>query len=138
MDDLYRFLNSLISKPFVWGECDCMIVLADWVKVVHGFDPAIDLRYTYDSAPSCQRATGYFTDPVATVARFAEDIARLPRTDKPVKGDIGVVEVPTDGKLQLAGAIFTGKSWAIKAPQGATTMIPYSVAAAWSVGYVQN
>ena len=63
---------------------------------------------------------------------------RPTRTDKPVKGDIGVVEVPTDGKLQLAGAIFTGKSWAIKAPQGATTMIPYSVAAAWSVGYVQN
>lgn len=135
MDDLYKEINSWLAKPFVWGECDCMLVLADWVLRVTGKDPAIDMRYTYDSKFSCQRETGYFTDPVGTVARCFEQNAGLKRTDHPVKGDVGVVEVPVDGKIEAAGGIFTGKSWAVKAPQGATTLQPIRVLAAWSVGY---
>lgn len=135
MDALYKEIHSWLSKPFIWGERDCMIVLGDWVKTVHGIDPVADIRYAYDSQFSCQRLTGFFTDPVGTVAKFAEEKAGLKRTENPVKGDVGVIEVPVDGKLQPAGAIFTGKSWAVKAPQGATTITPIRVLAAWSVGY---
>ena len=135
MDTLHRHINTWLSKPFIWGECDCMLVLADWVWLVTGSDPAKDLRYTYDSKFSCQRVTGFYSDPVGTVARFAEVNAGLARTETPVKGDIGIVEVPVDGSIQMAGAIFTGKSWALKAPHGATTMRPVRVVVAWSVGY---
>jgi hypothetical protein len=135
MDTLHKHINSWLSKPFIWGECDCMLVLADWVLLVTGKDPAHDMRYTYDSRMSCQRETGYFTDPVKTVARCFEQNAGLQRTDNPVKGDVGVVEVPVDGRIQMAGGLFTGKSWAFKAPHGATTMQPIRVVAAWSVGY---
>lgn len=135
MDLLYRELHHWLSRPFVWGECDCMIVLGDWVKAVKGIDPVEEIRYTYDSKFSCQRATGFFTDPVGVVRRFAEEKAGLSPTDDPVKGDVGVIEVPVDGKLEAAGAIFTGKSWAVKAPFGTTTTQPIRVLAAWSVGY---
>lgn len=135
MDLLYREINGWIGKPFIWGERDCMIVLGDWVQKVHGFDPVADLRFTYDSAGSCQRQTRFFTDPVAAVARFAEDICGFQRVEEPSKGDVGVLRVPVDGKMQPVGGLFTGHSWAVKAPMGASTIQPHEVLAIWGVGY---
>lgn len=135
MDKLYRFLNLQIGKPFIWGENDCCLILADWIREVYEFDPAEHLRFTYDSASSCQRYTKFFTDPVSVVSSMAEGICNFSRTPKPVKGDVGVLYLPVEKKMSPVGGIFTGKSWAVKAPGGVTTLQPYEIKAIWSVGY---
>jgi len=135
MDRLYRFLNQQIGRPFVWGENDCCLILADWIREVYGYDPAEHLRFTYDSASSCQRHTRFFTNPVSVVASMAEDVCNFSRTDSFVKGDVGILYLPVDKKMTPVGGIFTGKSWAVKAPDGVTTLQPHEIKAVWGVGY---
>lgn len=136
MTPLYREIHRWLALPFEWGVTDCMIVLGDWIHAIHGIDPVADLRYSYDSPSSCQRVTGFFSDPVATVARFAEGNAGLERrAGEPVKGDVGVLKIGT-GRMEVAGGLFTGKSWAVKAPHGATTLRPLEVLAVWDSRYV--
>ncbi|AXQ98018.1 DUF6950 family protein [Pseudoalteromonas piscicida] len=37
---LHAYLESCWHKPFKFGEFDCCLFVADWIKYVHGFDPA--------------------------------------------------------------------------------------------------
>ena len=46
---LSAFLEASIDKPFVWGECDCMIFCADAILEMTGLDKAYDVRGTYDT-----------------------------------------------------------------------------------------
>lgn len=138
MTPLYQEMHRWLGMPFIWGESDCMIVLGDWIERIHGIDPVADLRYTYDSPGTCQRMTGFFTDPVSTVAEFAEVKAGLVRRDGlACKGDVGVLRIG-GGRMDVAGGLFTGKSWAVKAPNGATTLKPLEVLAVWDSRYEQG
>lgn len=44
-----QFLRERNSVPFEYGKNDCMILPADVVKLLTGFDPAEDLRGTYST-----------------------------------------------------------------------------------------
>jgi len=127
-------INTWIGRPFVWGECDCMLVLADWVAEVRGVDPAAEIRGQYWDALSCERLTGFITAPVEAAARFF-DTAGLERTDTPARGDIGVLRLA--GERHAVGALWNGAAWIMKGEAGATSRRAdmVEVLAIWGVGY---
>lgn len=139
MTPLFQELHRWMSLPFIWGETDCMLVLADWIAKVHGVDPAAHIRGTYDSPGSCQRETGFLRAPVEAVERCLATIGGLPRVDTALPGDIAVIVLPNGrGGTMAVGAIWTGTTWGCKGPEGTTTISPRLVAdvlAIWGVGY---
>ncbi|MBT9387015.1 hypothetical protein KM176_24455 [Pseudooceanicola sp. CBS1P-1] len=146
MTPLYTFLHRQMSVPFVWGGfgggSDCMLMLADWFADCHGHDPAEELRFAYDSAPSCQRATRFFSDPVAVVAHVAERRGGLARVAAPQKGDIAVLRFVDAGRAVSVGGICLGNAWAMKT-EGARgggvhtrDAALVEVLAAWGMHYV--
>ena len=138
MTPLYQEMHRWARTPFVWGETDCMLCLADWVLRVKGVDPAAHIRQMYDGPGSCQRETGFLRDPVAAVEACLATIGGLPRVDDPEPGDVAIVKaVGTDGRIASCGAIWLGDAWGCKGQRGTTTLKPHlvEVVAIWGVGY---
>lgn len=134
MSPLYQEINSWLSTPFDWATANCAFVAADWVLRVRGVDPAARWRWTFDDAGSCQRATGFFSDPVSVVdAALAE--VHIQRGNDLRAGDVGVLMLW--GVARPVVGIWTGIAWAMKGPDGATTRAPATVEvlAFWDVGY---
>lgn len=130
-----------MTLPTVWGQHDCMLCLADWYERVHGFDPAAELRFTYDSPGSCQKETGFLRDPMTATRRIAEDQGGLKlKNDGPVKGDIALLRVPSLDRLVVCGGLWLGRGWLIKGdPGGATVRAPETVReilGVWGMNYV--
>jgi len=125
----------------VWGQMDCMLSLADWFWRVHGFDPAEDIRFTYDSPATCQRATGFIREPLAATRRIAEDRGGLAqKTSNPVKGDIALLRLVDQGREIHSGGLWLGRGWLVKGhPDGATVRDPATILetlAIWDMSYV--
>jgi len=139
MTPLYHELHRWAATPFVWGETDCMLCLADWVLRVKGLDPAAHIRGTYDSRGSCQRETGFLRDPVGAVEKCLATIGGLPRASKPQKGDVAIIVVrEADGRMSPCGAVWLGSAWGCKGPAGTTTIKQRAVIEVleiWSVKY---
>lgn len=138
MTPLYAFLNRYEQVPFVWGGhdggTDCALFLADWA-VFNGWpDPAEHVRYIYDSRATCQKETGFITDPVTIMTECAEDVAGMEPTDNVKEGDVAVIRLGPNRNL---GAIWTGSmGWASKAEEGIVFHdAGREVLKAWSVGY---
>jgi hypothetical protein len=49
---LHRFCSSRMRAPFVWGQHDCALFVADAVEQITGFDLASECRNRYDSKES--------------------------------------------------------------------------------------
>lgn len=136
MTPLFKEVHRWMGLPFRWGETDCCMVVCDWVLAVRGFDPAAGLRLTYDSAGECERLTRWFSDPVAA---WAARMAPLPRVERTVPGDIGILQMDTgNGRIRPHGALFLGGRgvWAVKGEAGVVAFERPAVLAAWGVGYV--
>lgn len=133
----YLEIHKWMGTPFVWGQSDCMIVLADWVLAVTGRDPARDLRGLYDDRVSCQRATGFFTDPLSLLEQAFGEVAGLPRGNDLRVGDVALLRVPQEGRPAHVGGLWLGDCWGCKGPDGTTTLRPEAVEviAFWSVGF---
>lgn len=139
MTPLYAEVHRWATLPFIWGETDCCLVCCDWIASQTGIDPAADIRMTYSTPGECQKETGYLRDPVTISTRLMEDVAGLPRTDQPVAGDVGIIKIAQEGRIQAVGGLCLGKAgWAVKSQGGATTLSPGAVLGvmrAWGVGY---
>lgn len=44
---LVAFLRGALDRPFVFGDCDCAMTVANWVREAAGSDPGADLRGRY-------------------------------------------------------------------------------------------
>lgn len=118
MADLEAFLKDMARRPFVWGEHDCSLILADWWLANHGGeDPAAELRGTYANEEECHALLDDHGGLLGMVRDMAFDVGALPREGNPEPGDFGVMEA--------AGTRFgvictpTGR-WATKALTGIT------------------
>ena len=139
MTPLYQELHRWAAKPFIWGETDCMLCLAEWVLRVTGRDPAAAVRGVYDSRGSCQRETGFLRNPIMAVEACLDTIGGLPRVDTPQPGDMAVLMLlDSEGRISPCGALWLGSAWGCKGPDGVTTLSPHAVSkvlAIWGVGY---
>ena len=137
MSPLYAHISMWIPRDFIWGETDCLMVLADWVKFVRGVDPAERYRGTYDSPLTAEKVSGFMMHPLRVTTECFEEVAGLEPTENPVAGDVAVLSLPVNDKFRCCGAICLGEhGWAVKAPRGATTIKSAVFTKAWSVGYV--
>lgn len=87
---LQDFLRSLAREPFVWGENDCALTIANWWREVHGEDPAAHLRGTYATQEECQRVLRREGGLPRIVQRIAASVG-APRTISPKPGDAAVI-----------------------------------------------
>ncbi len=132
MSPLYLEINRWLATPFDWATANCAFVAADWVARVRGVDPAAPHRWTFDDMPGCQRATGFFTDPVGVVDRAMAAVG-IGRGNALAMGDVAVLRLRDTGRPVVA--VWTGQSWVMKGPEGATTRAPATVEllAFWSI-----
>lgn len=136
MTPLYLELTRWQKLPFVWGEIDCVLALADWCMVAGWPDPAAEYRFTYHDRSSCQRETRFITDPVAIVQACCDSVG-IPQTSVPVEGDIAVIRL---GPNKHLGAVWTNAyGWASKADTGVVFhRLGHEVLRTWGVGYARD
>lgn len=128
----YQIIHHWHGAAHVWGECDCMLVLADWVRAVRGFDPAADLRGTYGDPDVCAVGRAYRADPLPVCRRA---FGALPEVARPAPGDIALLGLP--GQRFLFGALRLDDTlWAMKLEgRGVVTTRAGRAMAIWGVGY---
>lgn len=125
---LDEFLETMAATPFVDGQADCALTIADWVMAATGCpDPAHDLRGQYSTALGRERLLKR-RGGLKAVMQVCADRAGLTSTRRPKRGDIGIVAMSG----QRLAAICLGKTWAAKG-QGLVVAVPTSVIQAWSV-----
>lgn len=111
--ELVAFLRASASRPFVWGECDCMLWMAEWVSISRGVDPAAYLRGTYSNALACRRIVADQGGEVSLATKLAAD-AGLVTTEIPMTGDVGLVRAMNG----IVGAIKVPSGWVMKSRVG--------------------
>ena len=132
MDVLYAQLHRWMAEPFVWGETDCLMSLANYLVAAGYDDPGADLRGLYSDAVSCHKLTGFLRDPLAVVKPRFEAVGLVP-TDTPKRGDVGLLRIVSEGKQVVAGGVCTGDNWAVKGEHRLTIGKPLEIIAAWSI-----
>lgn len=103
-DRLPGFLHEQAGAPFVFGESDCSMFLANWVRRLKGVDPAGELRGAYGDEAGWRALVDAAGGLDVLVGRIAA-VSALPAIAPAAacEGDIGVVAIPA---LDLtAGAI---------------------------------
>jgi hypothetical protein len=131
MDALQHFASRQMKVRFVWGVNDCITMPADWVDEVAGFDPMLDLRGRYDSAASCQRMTGFLTDPLRLIEPRMSPFAKVALSEV-ARGDVGVVLSTFAGAMQPHGAVHLGDGlWLARGLSGISAVPVYKILAAW-------
>lgn len=124
MTPLYALMHRWAVAPFAWGQSDCALCAADWVGDCHGIDIAAQFRGRYFDAASCERVTGWFSDPVAAMTSAFEPLGGLAQVDTPQPGDVGILPLPSDTRILPVAGVFLGSCWGVKGPSGATTIGP--------------
>lgn len=111
---LDAFLESSALRPFVDGETDCALTVADWVEAVTGIDPAAHLRGRYKTALGRERLLRKLGGLEAVMADCAAR-AGLQETGSPGRGDIGLICLASG--VEIAG-ICTGRLWSMASSDG--------------------
>jgi hypothetical protein len=126
---LPSFLDEMERRPFRYGECDCLLALADWVAWVGWTDPAAHLRRTYHGERGWRRVVR----DAGGIKRLVADLARAAgleeRRGDPLSGDIGLVLLDS---VRIRGAIWCGDGRAaVKCRDGLATLRWPPAAPAW-------
>lgn len=114
MAELATFLRRIAEVPLIYGQSDCFLTAADWVREVEGFDPAAAWR-----GRCCDRAGALaLLKQAGGVVAMAQAGMNRPRISNPKAGDVGVVVTQgSNGPVEVA-AICTGARWAAKTERG--------------------
>lgn len=119
--NLGDYLVEAARREHLIGVWDCAIFPAEWIVACGHPDPMAGWRGSYSEA-----------DDVARLCSEAMAAAGIPETDDPREGDVGVIDIFG----RRAGAIFTGRRWALVATRGLAfaSLEPANVVKAWRVG----
>lgn len=117
-----------VDTPFQWGQCDCLLAVADVVEAVTGVDPAAKIRGRYTTelgAAKLMRRRKFNT---------VEDVLKklFPRVGRLMarRGDICTIE--RNGEI-VAGYV-TMHGVAFQTPRGVSLVPQTDVNKAFSVG----
>lgn len=108
-DAIDRYLTAGASLPWIDGQTDCTMWVADWCVLHFGFDPAANFRGTYHDSAGAARLTAS-----GLAATIAPHMAPLRATDAPLRGDVGIIDI----RGQQVAAIWTGTRWAFRTVRG--------------------
>lgn len=100
----------MVGAPVVHGECDCLMVLANWVRELTGVDPAPELRGSYSTEQEWRDIVAAAGSMAALVAPLARRAGLRLVHGAPVDGDIAVVRK----RGTEFGGIRYGRGWLLK------------------------
>ena len=118
----------------MWGENDCCLFTANWMRAVTGIDGGAPWRGRYHTEDECLALLDRDGGVAAVMARGA-GIVGLPATTKPARGDVGVIRVRTQRGEPFVGAICTGRRWVVMSALGVRSLRG-EVESAWSAQHV--
>jgi len=127
-----EFLREAAAAPFIFGEWDCCMFLANWVRFARGgIDPAPDLRGAYTTDDGWRAKVEEEGGLVRLVGRIA-DRAGLGRVhpDDAMPGDVGVVRIGSND-FELGGVCAAPGKWAVKLQRGVQQFPGTRALAAW-------
>lgn len=104
------FVQSLASDPFIYGETDCLMTLANWVRFVTGNDPAVHLRGQYHDEAGWRAIVSDAGGMVLLVDTIASRAGLVRADGEPVVGDVAIV----DSKIGEVGGVRLERGWAVK------------------------
>ena len=87
---LAEFLRRSAGEPFVWGERDCCLWAAEWIKQLTGRDVASEWRGCYRSRIGCHRLLKREGGLLTLISAIAEQNGFAP-TELPQPGDVVLV-----------------------------------------------
>lgn len=110
---LSAFIESRRNRPFVWGQNDCCLFVADWIEQATGVDCAASLRGTYSSGLGAQRILEDHGGIFGTVKHFVEPMGFVSTDYRfTTRGDIVVQDCGNGDAMGIvvgSMAAFVGK-----------------------------
>jgi hypothetical protein len=127
---LTAFLLESYELSFEWGERDCGLWVAEWVKRVRGVDPGQSFRGRYKTAFGCARLVKRHGDllRLATEAFAAAGLVKI-EVGEAQPGDIACVDANRGQTLGL----FVRNRVAMIVDRGIVSTSAYPVLRAWKV-----
>ncbi len=124
---LAQFIESRRHSPFVWGEHDCCLFVADAIELICNVDPAAPYRGKYTTAMGSYRALKKYGDGsiAGALSVCFQEIAPCDLG----RGDAAMVEV--DGEM-AAALSFGNKLW-VAGENGLNTLLRSSAIQAWRI-----
>ncbi|CAK0770749.1 putative AIRS domain-containing protein [Azospirillaceae bacterium] len=113
---LDAYLSDCRSKHFSWGQFDCVLFVADWIKHRTGCDPIADCRGRYQDGRSAYRAmyrtTGrlQLVEAAGVLLGLPLETPRLARRGDIVAAAAGADDNPSLGICAGTHAVFVGAS----------------------------
>ncbi len=126
---LSRFLRERNTVPFEYGVNDCLIFVADVVKLLTGFDPAEDLRGTYSTlqeADEIVKANGGMSE-------FMSSRLGVPGTRNLLtasRGDAALLKTPYG---LMAGVVDDGGQGVAVPVSNHLTLVRFPLEKAWRI-----
>lgn len=129
---LQEYLSSLAGRTPAFGECDCMLIVADWVRQLTGYDEGAHYRGTYNDEMGWRNVVMRAGGPVMLVDEACARLGLRCTLPAPRAGDVGVVAMPSVGHI---GAICGGARWIVMTTVGlaALSVSKTRVLTAWGV-----
>jgi hypothetical protein len=124
---LTGFLQESAGRAFQWGECDCCLWGADWIKRVRGIDPAADLRGTYSTKGEALRIILFEGGLMQMVSRRLESHGFEP-TRSPDMWDVGIIVQNGIEAVAIKGS----RGWYCKSERG-LILAPFPFLKAWGI-----
>jgi hypothetical protein len=116
---LSSHLIAVANRPFIWGQDDCLIFVADWVKLATGRDMVAAWRGIVPDEAAARRNLvqhGGFALVFRTLCRDL-GLAHIPAIEASL-GDIGLVGFALPVGENLTCAIRTPHGWAVRTADG--------------------
>jgi hypothetical protein len=120
--ELNAYLEEAASERWQWGEMDCTLFAANWVRRKRCVDPGARYRGKYASADEA-RAILKEAGGLRFVFREGLEDLGFVETHDPQDGDVGVILAPLSLSNELPvcgtiGAIRCGGLWIARAARG--------------------
>lgn len=129
---LADFLAASARRRVVYGEWDCCLFVADWIKARTGRDPAAGWRGTYSTEKGAAKLLRRRGGIVRHFALVAAEHGLRP-VARAAEGDVGVLSQPAaGGRMELVAGICTGPRWALLLERGIVSG-PAAPVASWRV-----
>lgn len=126
---LAPFIREAAAAPFAFGDWDCSMFLANWIRAVTGFDPAAELRGRYRTRLGWLRLVTREGGLEALVGRLVVAAGMTPiAIGEACLGDVALAELPPVERGRV-GAILAGDRWIMKLAGGLTAGRPRIVRA---------
>jgi hypothetical protein len=126
---LSEYLRTAAGRPFAYGQFDCGLFLADWIKLVRGIDPAAELRGRYgriEDVPGIGGRRGLMGILTGLARRLPLAVTKRPKT-----GDVALISI---GGAAAVGAIRGERGWLVLAEGGGISCAPSArLVRAWAL-----